>query len=248
MENQVEHTHRKLSISSDKVTVIKHLQPKGKLERAGKVGPKRTYSPDNVQELDQSVPVDQCSTLSDIAAITDLSLGTLSRHPKKGTFQRRSTLIKPEANKAERGGKAEFLNRVAAGMKDAKRKRDYNRETRTCMLCGQSNVNYRKDNIIKHLIKHRNDAHSQAIEWDGAKNPLLPRQYFEEREDVMATSMVMTISMRIWSDWIVCRFPFTPKSSFECLGVYANNAVCLYHQFPLKRSQPRPPLQLQEKF
>ncbi|KAF0704353.1 hypothetical protein AaE_014984 [Aphanomyces astaci] len=69
-------------------------------------------------------------------------------------------------------------------MKDAKRKRDYNRETRTCMLCGQSNVNYRKDNIIKHLIKHINDAHSQAIEWDGAKNPLLPRQYFEEREDV----------------------------------------------------------------
>ncbi|KAF0704007.1 hypothetical protein AaE_015152 [Aphanomyces astaci] len=69
-------------------------------------------------------------------------------------------------------------------MKDGKRKRDYNKETRTCMLCGETNVSYRKDSIVKHLIKHRSDEHAQSIEWDGARNPLQPRQHFEEREGV----------------------------------------------------------------
>ncbi|KAF0770235.1 hypothetical protein AaE_002607 [Aphanomyces astaci] len=69
-------------------------------------------------------------------------------------------------------------------MSDGKRKRDYNRETRTCMLCGEPNVSYRKDSIVKHLIRHRSDEFAQSIEWDGAKNPLQPRQYFEERKGV----------------------------------------------------------------
>ncbi|RLO05546.1 hypothetical protein DYB28_006102 [Aphanomyces astaci] len=30
---------------------------------------------------------------------------------------------------------------------------------------------------------HRSDEHAQSIEWDGARNPLQPRQHFEEREE-----------------------------------------------------------------
>ncbi|ETV81275.1 hypothetical protein H257_05839 [Aphanomyces astaci] len=44
-------------------------------------------------------------------------------------------------------------------MKDGKRKRDYNKETRAY-------------------------EHAQSIEWDGPRNPLQPRQHFEEREGV----------------------------------------------------------------
>ncbi|RHZ31736.1 hypothetical protein DYB37_009234 [Aphanomyces astaci] len=124
MENQVERIGRELS-SSDKVTIIQHLQAfikKGKLPRgaykqaaeqlnmnprtvgrvwrtfcsrgttvsnkARKVGPKPMYSTDRVQQLVQAVPADQRSTFSDMAAATGLTLGTMSRHLKKGVLQR----------------------------------------------------------------------------------------------------------------------------------------------------------------
>ncbi|RHY95818.1 hypothetical protein DYB35_002837 [Aphanomyces astaci] len=131
MENQVKRIGRELS-SSDKVTIIQHLQAfikKGKLPRgaykqaaeqlnmnprtvgrvwrtfcsrgttvsnkAGKVGPEPMYSTDRVQQLVQSIPADQRSTFRDMAAATGMTLGTLSRHLKKGTLQRCSRRIKP---------------------------------------------------------------------------------------------------------------------------------------------------------
>ncbi|KAF0702679.1 hypothetical protein AaE_015784 [Aphanomyces astaci] len=73
--------------------------------KCAKVGPKPKYSPDGVWNLVRDVPMDQRSTMRDISAATGLSMGTLSRHLKMGTFVRRSTRIKPlltDANKAER--------------------------------------------------------------------------------------------------------------------------------------------------
>ncbi|RHZ10534.1 hypothetical protein DYB37_012778, partial [Aphanomyces astaci] len=74
-------------------------------KKRGKVGPKRAYTAEYVQQLVQAVPVDQRSTFRDLAAATGLSSATLNRHLKKGTFEPRSTRIKPlltEANKEER--------------------------------------------------------------------------------------------------------------------------------------------------
>ncbi|ETV76790.1 hypothetical protein H257_09243 [Aphanomyces astaci] len=70
--------------------------------KAGKVGPEPMYSTDRAQQLVQSIPADQRSTFRDMAAATSTTLGTLSRHLKKGTLQRCSTPIKPlltDANK-----------------------------------------------------------------------------------------------------------------------------------------------------
>ncbi|KAF0756484.1 hypothetical protein AaE_004611 [Aphanomyces astaci] len=73
--------------------------------KVGKVGPKPTYSKQLVQQLVEDVHVDLRSTLRDVAAGSGLTMGTLSRHLKNGTFERRSTRIKPllsDANKVER--------------------------------------------------------------------------------------------------------------------------------------------------
>ncbi|ETV85062.1 hypothetical protein H257_02939 [Aphanomyces astaci] len=74
-------------------------------KKKGKVGPKRAYTAEYVQQLVQAVPVDQRSTFSDLAAATRLSPATLNRHLKKGTLERRSTRIKlllTDSNKEER--------------------------------------------------------------------------------------------------------------------------------------------------
>ncbi|RHY78169.1 hypothetical protein DYB30_014406 [Aphanomyces astaci] len=77
-----------------------------KYNKPGNVGPKPTHSPALIRQLVGAIiPVEQRSTYRDMAAATGLTLGTLSRHLKKGTLQRRSSRIKPlltEANKAER--------------------------------------------------------------------------------------------------------------------------------------------------
>ncbi|RHZ11799.1 hypothetical protein DYB26_011508 [Aphanomyces astaci] len=80
--------------------------------KVGKVGPKPTYSKQLVQQLVEDVHVDQRSTLRDVAAASGLTMGTLSRHLKNGTFERRSTRIKPllsDANKAERDRRKVYL-------------------------------------------------------------------------------------------------------------------------------------------
>ncbi|KAF0701894.1 hypothetical protein AaE_016257 [Aphanomyces astaci] len=82
-------------------------------KKRGKVGPKRAYTAEYVQQLVQAVPVDHRSTFRDLAAATGLSPATLNRHLKKGTFERRSTRIKPlltDANKEERVACCEFDN------------------------------------------------------------------------------------------------------------------------------------------
>ncbi|RHZ34646.1 hypothetical protein DYB37_011627, partial [Aphanomyces astaci] len=81
--------------------------------KVGKVGPKPTYSKQLVQQLVEEVHVDQRSTLRDVAAGSGLTMGTLSRHLKNGTFERRSTRIKPllsDVNKAERVAFCQFDN------------------------------------------------------------------------------------------------------------------------------------------
>ncbi|ETV77844.1 hypothetical protein H257_08668 [Aphanomyces astaci] len=80
--------------------------------KVGKVGPKPTYSKQLVQQLVEEVHVDQRSTLRDVAAGSGLTMGTLSRHLKNGTFERRSTRIKPllsDVNKAERDRRKVYL-------------------------------------------------------------------------------------------------------------------------------------------
>ncbi|KAF0702476.1 hypothetical protein AaE_015898 [Aphanomyces astaci] len=115
MENQPQRTSRELT-GRDKTRLIQLLRPflkKDKLQRVsyiwrkfrdtgsttsnkvGKVGPKPTYSKQLVQQLVEEVHVDQRSTLRDVAAGSGLTMGTLSRHLKNGTFERRSTRIKP---------------------------------------------------------------------------------------------------------------------------------------------------------
>ncbi|RQM30481.1 hypothetical protein B5M09_012878 [Aphanomyces astaci] len=74
-------------------------------KKRGKVGLKRAYTAEYVQQLVQAVPVDKRSTFRDLAAATGLSPANLNRHLKKGTFERRSTRIKSlltDANKEER--------------------------------------------------------------------------------------------------------------------------------------------------
>ncbi|ETV82178.1 hypothetical protein H257_04890 [Aphanomyces astaci] len=76
-----------------------------KSNKPGNIGPKPTYTPAPIKQLVGATPVEQRSTYRDMAAATGLTLGTLSRHLKKGTLQRRSSRIKPlltEANKTER--------------------------------------------------------------------------------------------------------------------------------------------------
>ncbi|RLO03232.1 hypothetical protein DYB28_013143 [Aphanomyces astaci] len=83
--------------------------------KCAKVSSKPKYSPDDIRNLVRDVPMDQRSTTRDISAATGLSMGTLSRHLKMGTFVRRSTRIKPlltDANKAERTA---FCGLAAAG-------------------------------------------------------------------------------------------------------------------------------------
>ncbi|KAF0682440.1 Aste57867_25453 [Aphanomyces stellatus] len=76
-----------------------------KSTKTGRVGPRPRYTAAQVQELVRNVPQDMRSTMRDVAAATGLTIGTLSRHLKQGTFQRRSSRIKPllsDANKAQR--------------------------------------------------------------------------------------------------------------------------------------------------
>ncbi|KAH9107267.1 hypothetical protein LEN26_014341 [Aphanomyces euteiches] len=73
--------------------------------KAGRVGPNPRYSSLAIQELVRTVPTDQRSTMRDISMATGISIGTVSRHLKKGTLRRRSSRIKPllsDANKLER--------------------------------------------------------------------------------------------------------------------------------------------------
>ncbi|KAF0695539.1 Aste57867_13656 [Aphanomyces stellatus] len=77
------------------------LSPK----KAGLVGPIRRYTAEQVTAMVLAVPQEHRSTMRDMAAATGLSRGTLSRHFKAGTLQRRSSRLKPlltVENKLER--------------------------------------------------------------------------------------------------------------------------------------------------
>ncbi|ETV70599.1 hypothetical protein H257_13974 [Aphanomyces astaci] len=75
-----------------------------KSNKPGNLGLKHTYSSALIKHLVGAIPVEKRSTYCDMAAATGLTLGSLRRHLKKGTLQRRWSRIKPlltEANKAE---------------------------------------------------------------------------------------------------------------------------------------------------
>ncbi|KAF0687338.1 Aste57867_20912 [Aphanomyces stellatus] len=77
-------------------------------KKMGKVGPRPQYTAEQVQQLVRAVPEDKRSMMRDMSAATGLSMGTLSRHLKKGTFQRRSSRIKPLLSDANRAQRVEF--------------------------------------------------------------------------------------------------------------------------------------------
>ncbi|RHZ13734.1 hypothetical protein DYB31_016567, partial [Aphanomyces astaci] len=88
-------------------------------KKRGKVGPKRAYTTECVQQLVQAVPVDQRSTFRDLAAAPGLSPATLNRHLKKGTFERRSMRIKPlltDANKEEHSEHPVLLENITTAL------------------------------------------------------------------------------------------------------------------------------------
>ena len=69
------------------------------------IGPKPQYTDEHVQNQVRTVPAEQRTTMRDIVAAAGISMGTLCRHLKKGTLQRRSSRIKPlltQPNKSER--------------------------------------------------------------------------------------------------------------------------------------------------
>ncbi|RHY91619.1 hypothetical protein DYB35_013046 [Aphanomyces astaci] len=76
-----------------------------KSKKSGNVGRRLRYTAQAIRQRVGAVPMDQRSTIREMSVATGISIGTLSRHLKKGTFRRRSTRIKlllSEAKKLER--------------------------------------------------------------------------------------------------------------------------------------------------